>query len=99
MCCDAQCFCTVSKFLFTQLQLVQQLRTSCRQDLASCDDLGSTSQEDAAMFDKMYEVAMAGNDEGLVSGDLLGGLGLAAVKDYIKTSSGNPNSFDGFKKG
>ena len=51
------------------------------------------------MFDKMYEVAMAGNDEGLVSGDLLGGLGLAAVKDYIKTSSGNPNSFDGFKKG
>ena len=46
----------------------------------------------------MYEVAMAGNDEGLEMGDHLGGEGAGAVKDYM-TSSGTPNSFDDCKKG
>ena len=45
-----------------------------------------------------YEVALAGNDEGLEMGDHLGGQGAEAVKDFM-TSSVTPNSFNDCKKG
>ena len=51
---------------------MQQLSQSCRQDLATRDDLEDVLT-DAEMISMMYGVAMAGNDEELEGRDHLGG--------------------------